>query len=157
MQGRGAARAESRDERHSQAAAGREAVLAHRAGPHRRHAERAGRADRQRPGGRDSKTIEADGRVNDVDFDYTPERSSWVALRDLPRGPHEPDLRRSRRQADPREPPQRPVVPGAVDRCWESKSPAIRESERAAARAAYDHARERYRQIEAESFDDGEL
>ena len=44
----------------------------------------------------------------------------------------------------------------AVDQCWESKSPQIRESERAAARAAYDHARAAYRRILAEARADVE-
>jgi hypothetical protein len=39
----------------------------------------------------------------------------------------------------------------AVDRCWAQKSPRIRARERDAARAAYDHARGRYRAILAES------
>ena len=42
----------------------------------------------------------------------------------------------------------------AVDRCWQSKSPQIREPERDAARAAYDHAKNMYRQILAEAHDD---
>jgi hypothetical protein len=42
----------------------------------------------------------------------------------------------------------------AVDRCWESKSPLIRPGELEAARASYDHAREVYRRILAESHED---
>jgi hypothetical protein len=42
----------------------------------------------------------------------------------------------------------------AVDKCWESKSPAIRESEREAARAAYDQARAVYRKILEQAHDD---
>jgi len=39
----------------------------------------------------------------------------------------------------------------AVDQCWTQKSPRITESERAAAARAYDHAREVYTQIIAQS------
>ena len=86
--------------------------------------------------------------MHDVDFDYTPERSSWVALRIFPAAHTNPifvevdgSRSASRRSAQ--------WCLEAVDVCWESKSPAIRESEREAARAAYDHARQVYRQIEA--------
>jgi hypothetical protein len=102
----------------------------------------------------ETKTIEADGSVNDLQFEYTPERSSWVAVRVFPAAHTNPvfvevdgaPIRASRRSAQ--------WCLASVDRCWESKREAIRESERAAAQAAYDAARERYRQIEAESFDD---
>jgi hypothetical protein len=39
----------------------------------------------------------------------------------------------------------------AVNQCWTQKAPRIRQSEQAAARAAYDHAREVYKRIIAES------
>ena len=42
----------------------------------------------------------------------------------------------------------------SVDLCWASKSPAIRKDELTAAKDAYDHARNVYRQILAESYDD---
>ena len=32
----------------------------------------------------EKKLIEADGQTNDVEFDFTPERSSWVAVRVFP-------------------------------------------------------------------------
>jgi hypothetical protein len=105
----------------------------------------------------ETKTIEADGSVTKVTFDYTPERSSWVAVRIFPAAHTNPifvevdgaPIRASRRSAQ--------WCQRSVDRCWESKESAIREAERPAARAAYDQARERYRQIEAESHDDGTL
>jgi hypothetical protein len=103
------------------------------------------------------KSIEADGRVADVRFDFQPERSCWVALRIFPAAHTNPifvevdgrPIRASRKSAQ--------WCQASVDRCWESKRPNIRDRERAAARAAYEHAREVYRQIESESFDDGEL
>jgi hypothetical protein len=102
----------------------------------------------------DKKMIEADGDVNELEFEYTPDRSSWVAVRVFPAAHTNPifvevdgaPIRASKRSAE--------WCVEAVDRCWESKSPQIRESERAAARAAYDHAREAYRRILSESYDD---
>jgi hypothetical protein len=99
----------------------------------------------------DKQLIDADGSVHDLEFEYTPERSSWVAIRVFPAAHTNPvfvevdgaPIRASKRSAQ--------WCLDAVDRCWESKSPAIRESERAAAQAAYDHAREVYRQVLKES------
>ena len=100
------------------------------------------------------KTITADGSVTDVTFDYTPERSCWVALRILPSAHTNPifvevdgkPIRASRRSAE--------WCRRAVDVCWNAKSPRTRESEKKAAKAAYDHAREVYERIVGESFDD---
>ncbi|RIK85087.1 MAG: hypothetical protein DCC67_04350 [Planctomycetota bacterium] len=105
----------------------------------------------------ESKPISADGAVSELTFDYAPERSSWVALRIFPAAHTNPifvevdgaPIRASRRSAQ--------WCLAAVARCWESKHQAIRESEREAAQAAYDHARETYRRIEQKSFDDGSL
>lgn len=105
----------------------------------------------------DEQLIDADGKIQEVRFDYVPERSSWVALRVFPAAHTNPvfvevdgkPIRASRKSAQ--------WCLESVDRCWESKEPQIREEERAAAKAAYDHAREAYRQILAESYDDGQL
>jgi hypothetical protein len=102
----------------------------------------------------EKKLIEADGNVNDLAFEYTPERSSWIAIRVFPAAHTNPifveldgkPIRASKRSAQ--------WCLDAVDRCWESKSPAIRESERDAARVAYDHARAAYRRILGEAYDD---
>jgi hypothetical protein len=102
----------------------------------------------------DKKLIEADGSVRDLQFEYTPDQSSWVAIRVFPAAHTNPvfvevdgaPIRASKRSAQ--------WCLDAVDRCWESKSPAIRESEREAAKAAYDHASAVYRQILAESHED---
>ena len=102
------------------------------------------------------RLIEADGRIEDLEFQYTPERSSWVAIRVFPAAHTNPifvevdgaPIRASKRSAE--------WCLKAVDRCWESKAPQIRESEREAARAAYDQARAVYRRIRDEAFgDDG--
>jgi hypothetical protein len=96
------------------------------------------------------RTLEADGRVNDMAFDFTPEKSSWIAVR-IPLCAHtnpvfvEVDgkpIRADKRSAQ--------WCLDAVDVCWKSKVGKIRESERAAAATAYDAARQAYRRILAE-------
>jgi hypothetical protein len=102
----------------------------------------------------EKKLIEADGRIEDVKFEYRPERSSWIALRVLPAAHTNPvfvevngePIRASKRSAQ--------WCLNAVDRCWESKSPQIRKHELEAAKVAYDHARAVYRRILEESHDD---
>lgn len=98
--------------------------------------------------------IDADGHVEDLQFDFTPERSSWIAVRVFPAAHTNPifvevdgkPIRASKRSAE--------WCLDAVDRCWKTKSPAIRKDELADARDAYDHARTVYRKILAESYDD---
>jgi hypothetical protein len=102
----------------------------------------------------ETQLIEADGSVHDLEFAYTPDRSSWMAIRVFPAAHTNPifveldgaPIRASKRSAE--------WCLAAVDRCWESKAPAIRESERAAAQEAYDQARDVYRQVLAESHED---
>lgn len=99
----------------------------------------------------DTAQILADGTMHELEFAAAIERSSWIALR-IPMSSHtnpifvtvggEP-IRASRRSAE--------WCLSAVNQCWSQKSPRIRESEREAARRAYDHAREVYRQRIAES------
>jgi hypothetical protein len=97
------------------------------------------------------KTIEADGRVEDVAFEFTPTQSSWVALRIFPSSHTNPvwvevggkPVRASRKSAQ--------WCLDAVDTCWKAKRGNIRESERDAAAKAYDVAREAYRKILAET------
>ncbi len=102
----------------------------------------------------DKKLIEADGRLEDVEFEYTPRRSSWIALRIFPAAHTNPifveldgkPVRASKRSAQ--------WCLDAVERCWESKEPKIRDTEKTAARAAYDHAKDAYRKILDEAYDD---
>jgi hypothetical protein len=102
----------------------------------------------------DRKEIVADGSVTDVEFDYQPERSSWVALRIFPSCHTNPvfvevdkqPIRASRRSAQ--------WCIDAVDQCWKQKAPRIRESERKAAEEAYAVARKAYEKILSESYDD---
>ncbi len=100
-----------------------------------------------------SKPVTADGVLREVTFDVPIERSSWIAARILPSAHTNPvfalvdekPIRASRRSAE--------WCLTAVNQCWTQKAPAIRPSERPAARAAYDHAREVYKRLIAESSD----
>ena len=97
------------------------------------------------------KNILADGSVNDVAFDARIERSSWVAIRILPTSHTNPifvpvggkPIRASRKSAD--------WCLKAVDQCWSQKSGKISAKERMDAEKAYEHARQVYRRILAES------
>lgn len=92
----------------------------------------------------------ADGVPQVVMFRAKVTRSSWIALRILPSAHTHPvfvgvdnrPIRASRRSAE--------WCRACVDKLWEVKSPFIRESEREAAAAAFDHARQVYDQITAE-------
>jgi hypothetical protein len=97
------------------------------------------------------RNVPADGQLRDVAFDVAIDKSSWVAARILASSHTNPvfvivgeqPIRASRRSAE--------WCLTAVNQCWTQKAPAIRASERADARAAYDHAREVYRRLIAES------
>jgi hypothetical protein len=98
--------------------------------------------------------IEADGSLRELTFDYTPERSSWIAVRIFPSSHTNPvfvevdgkPIRASKRSAK--------WCLEAVDVCWNAKKGNTRESEREEATAAYDVARKAYAQILEESYDD---
>ena len=98
--------------------------------------------------------ITADGSVQPVSFDYTLTQSSWVALRIFPCVHTNPifievdgqPIRASKRSAK--------WCLEAVDVCWNSKKGRMRKEELEAAEAAYEKAREAYRAILEESFDD---
>ncbi len=93
----------------------------------------------------DAREVEADGRSTEVEFELEPRISSWVALRIFPSSHTNPifveldgrPVRASRRSAR--------WCAEAVEVCWRSKREGIRESERDAARAAYDAAAAAYR------------
>ena len=101
-----------------------------------------------------TKQIEADGDINDVTFDLKLERSSWVAVRIFPSSHTNPifvevdekPIRASKRSAK--------WCLDAVDVCWKQKVRGTRPHEKEAAKKAYDFARESYRKILDESFDD---
>jgi hypothetical protein len=98
-----------------------------------------------------TRNVAADGQLRDVTFATTIDKSSWIAVRILPSAHTNPvfvtvggqPIRASRRSAE--------WCLAAVNQCWTQKAPAIRPAERAAARAAYDHAREVYKRLIAES------
>lgn len=100
------------------------------------------------------KEIAADGSMHELSFDFTPDRSCWVALRIFPSSHTNPvfveidrqPIRASRRSAQ--------WCLDAVDVCWNSKVNNIRPSEREAAAQAYDVARAAYKKILSESWDD---
>ncbi len=104
----------------------------------------------------ETKTVTADGSVNDVRFEFAPKQSSWVAIRVFGAAHTNPifvevdgqPIRASKRSAK--------WCLDAVDVCWKQKSPRIRDSEKAAAAEAYEKAREVYRKILAEAHDDGQ-
>ena len=98
-----------------------------------------------------TKNLLADGQVRDLEFEIPIERSSWIAARILYSSHTNPffltvggkPIRASRQSAE--------WCLAAVNQCWTQKAPRIREEERDEARAAYDHAREVYRKLAAES------
>jgi hypothetical protein len=99
----------------------------------------------------DTKNVATDGQIRDLAFDVAIERSSWIAVRILSSSHTNPvfaivgdkPIRASRRSAE--------WCLTAVNQCWTQKAPAIRPAEQAAAREAYDHAREVYKRLIAES------
>jgi hypothetical protein len=102
----------------------------------------------------ETKVIEADGGLHDVEFEFPPERSTWIAIRVFPAAHTNPifvevdgqPIRASKRSAQ--------WCLDAVDRCWKSKSPRIRKAERQAAEDAYAHARAAYQKILTEAHND---
>ncbi len=97
------------------------------------------------------KNILADGSLQDVKFEVSLEKSSWVALRILPSSHTNPvfvlindqPIRASQKSAE--------WCLQAVDQCWQQKAPKISPAERPAAEQAYEHARQTYRRIMAQS------
>jgi len=91
-----------------------------------------------------SQEVVADGTEQEIAFDVTVERSSWLALRILRSVHTQPvflevggrPVRASRRSAQ--------WLHDCVDQLWKAKSGFIRESERDAARQAYDEAQAVY-------------
>ena len=94
--------------------------------------------------------ITADGSIEGVSFDVPIKKSSWVALRIYPSSHTNPvfvtvggkPIRASKKSAE--------WCLKSVDQCWSKKEPAIRASEKEAAKKAFDVAREAYKKILAE-------
>ena len=98
------------------------------------------------------QSVPSDGTLTRLVFSK-PEitRSSWVAIRHFPSAHTNPikvivdgkPVRASRDSAA--------WCLAAVDQCWKQKSSSYAEAEQTEAKAAYEHARETYRRIMAES------
>ena len=96
------------------------------------------------------KNIMADGTIQNLAFDVSVERSSWVAVRILGSSHTNPifvlvdgkPIRASRESAQ--------WCLAAVSQCWTQKAPKISKAELPDAQAAYDHAREVYTKLIAE-------
>jgi hypothetical protein len=94
--------------------------------------------------------VTADGNIEGVSFDIPIQKSSWVALRVYPSSHTNPvfvvvdgkPVRASKKSAE--------WCVKAVDQCWSQKEPAIRPSEKDAAKKAYDMARDAYKRILSE-------
>jgi hypothetical protein len=97
------------------------------------------------------KTIVADGQIRTLEFDVLIARSGWIAARILPSSHTNPIFVIINGK------PMRPLRASAewclaaVDQCWTQKAPKIAARELGDARQAYDHAREVYRKLIAES------
>jgi len=100
------------------------------------------------------KTITADGKPQNVEFEVPVERSSWLALRILPSSHTNPifvlvdgkPIRASRRSAE--------WCLKGVDQCWSQKQRFIKADEMKDAEAAYEHARQTYKQLVKECVAD---
>ncbi len=98
----------------------------------------------------DAREIVANGKWNDVSFNYPVNTSSWIALRIYPSSHTNPVFIildgkpiRERKSAT--------WCRAAVDQCWKMKQANIRVEERAAAEAVYNKARKAYDKIIEES------
>ena len=97
------------------------------------------------------QVIVADGVAREIAFDVPVTASSWIALRILPSSHTNPvfvvvggkPVRASARSAE--------WLLAAVDAAWKANSPRIRDKERTDAERAYEHARQVYRRVLAES------
>ncbi len=102
----------------------------------------------------ETREIDADGSVQEISFTTKIDRSSWVALRIYPSSHTNPvfvvvdgkPIRASRKSAR--------WCLSSVDRCWDQKARAIRRTECASAKEAYDQARETYQRILEETNQD---
>jgi hypothetical protein len=97
------------------------------------------------------RTVLADGALRTVSFEVPLRQSSWLAARIFPSSHTNPlfvivdgqPIRASRRSAE--------WCLAAVNQCWTQKAPKIAPGELEEARKAYDHARDVYRRLIAES------
>ena len=101
-----------------------------------------------------TRRVVADGNPHDLRVTLPVTRSGWIAARILPSSHTNPVFVTVEQQ------PMKPSKTSAqwaleaVEKCWRQKMGNIRESERAAASAAYDHARAVYRKLLGEGIDE---
>ncbi len=101
-----------------------------------------------------TRRVMADGNPHDLRVTLPVARSGWIAARILPSSHTNPVFVTVDRQ------PMRPLMASArwaleaVEKCWKQKGRRIRESEHAAAAAAYDHARAVYRKLLGEGIEE---
>jgi hypothetical protein len=91
----------------------------------------------------DTVVLNADGKVNKVNFSYDVTRSCWLATRILGAAHSNPFFITVDGKTIS-EPKSAEWCMKAVDQCWKMKEPNIRKEEKAAARDAYDNARKFY-------------
>lgn len=99
-----------------------------------------------------TQNIQADGTTKDLKFEVPIKESSWIAARVMFAAHTNPvfalvggkPIRASKASAE--------WCLNAVEQCWTQKSPRIAEKERPEAKKAYDHARETYRRLIAETM-----
>ena len=99
----------------------------------------------------EEKIILADGKINEVEFDYEIKMSSWLALRIYKSSHSNPiwaivdkkPVRASKRSAE--------WCLKSVEQCWKQKERFIAKNELVDAIKAYDHARRAYQKIIKES------
>ncbi len=99
----------------------------------------------------ESRTIDVNTNLIDLEFDVTITQSSWIATRIFPSAHTNPiwvtvdeqPVRASKRSVE--------WLLKGVDQCWESKKQFYDEDEMDDAIAAYDHARESYKTILAQT------
>src|SRR4029077_18231420 len=97
-----------------------------------------------------AREIEADGKLHDLSFDVPISKSSWIALRQFPQLHTNPvnvlvadePIRASKASAQ--------WCLDVIDLLWKNRERRIAESERVAAREAYDRALAKYQRIQAE-------
>ena len=94
----------------------------------------------------DSKEIDANGKWNDVSFDYPVDRSSWIAMR-IYASAHTNPVFVTLNGKPIRELKSAEWCRKSVDQCWKMKRNNINASERQAAEAAYENARKVYDKI----------
>jgi hypothetical protein len=98
-----------------------------------------------------SREVPADGQLHDLKFEVPISKSSWVALR------HFPQLHTNPVNVIVADQPIRASADSArwcieaIDLLWKNREKNIKPTEQDDAKAAFDRARERYRQIAAEA------